>query len=116
MRGAGLFIFALFGVFCVAGGAGGYIDLIEIEVYVPEELKGDVLVVERWHYHFSQPSSSVSRLLPVGFSGVKGCNCDAIGNILVFDGPELSSPLPEAPFGEEPAEGTFQVIEEVRLV
>lgn len=92
---------------------GTYVSLVEIDVSMPEPLEGDVLVMEKWHYHFEAPHSYIFRTLPAGYNSQRSTHCDAIGQIFVFDGDDLRRPLPEvAPSLYHHREGSFEVLED----
>ena len=73
-------------VFCETVDPINEVRLLEFESYFFDELDGDVLCIERWHYHFVEEQTEVHRSLPAGYSSTRRTNNDGVGNIAVLLG------------------------------
>jgi len=92
------------------------VRLLEFEAYFLDELAGDVLCIEHWHYHFEEEQTEVHRSLPAGYSKNRKTNNDGVGNIAVLLGNSTNS-IPEVlPSIHNHQPNTVEIFESVSLL
>jgi len=95
---------------CRAATNDSFIQSIHTTVFYQEELKGNLILAERWTYHFDTPHTQVFRTIPAGYSPSRQFQCDAIGNIFVLiNGQYLQETAPSL-YTHTP--NTFEVFED----
>ena len=107
-----LFIFLL--AFLIEGSISTQCEVHYDFLLGQEGVPGDVTIIEKWNYTFSEPKDHVFRSLPVGYERTRNAACDAVGNIKVY-GNKMEEFAENEPslFTHQP--NTFEVLEAVLI-